>query len=227
MQAVFHLPRSQHPGKKVSADADGFKLGTQRVRGNSAIRTGHHSHLLTAKRRHHATQVIRSDKDVTVIDQDVLVAGVRQHLHHVAGFAVVAQHLRAEHQPDLAGRELAHELMDGLYGRIVGLVDAKDNFVFGIILDAMAAKALIHLRVNTTQGLENGNRRSKFGVRLTAVLEKGADTPQAKHIKAHAAQGQHRCHQTAYEANHEWKKTNLLIVCYARNQAYLGAINAL
>ena len=85
----------------------------------------------------------------------MLIAGVGQHLDQVAGLAIIAQHLGADHQLDLADGELAHELLNCLYCGIIGLIHAEDDFVFGIILDAMAAEALIHLGIDAPQRLKN------------------------------------------------------------------------
>src|SRR2546426_4663295 len=122
--------------------------------------------------------------------------------------------------------------MNGFHGRIVGIVYAKDNFVFRVILDAVAAETLIHLRVNPAQRLQDGNRRREVRVGLAAIAQKSPDAPQAEHIKPHATQGQGSRNETAEVTHHEIREAKLLlyatsIVCYVLPRLYLSTINAL
>ena len=84
--------------------------------------------------------------------------------------------------------ESHHEAWPGaLNGGIVGVTHAKDDLVFRVILNAVAAEALIHLGIDSAQRLEDGNRRSKGWKGLPAFAAEAADAPQAEQIKAHAA----------------------------------------
>ena len=53
------------------------------------------------ERSKHAPQIIARDQNVTVIDDDVLVARLRQHLSKITDFAVEAQHVRTMHDSQL------------------------------------------------------------------------------------------------------------------------------
>jgi len=115
---------------------------------------------------------------------------MRQHLHQVAGLAIVAQDLRTDHKLYLAIGEFLNELVDGVDRGIVRFTHAKDDFVLGIVLDAMAAEALIHLRINAPERLQNGDRWRESRSGFSAVAQELACRQQAKHIKAHAAKSQ-------------------------------------
>ena len=127
-----------------------------------------------------AAEILRNEDtaaDITVIDDDVPILRVRQHLHQIAGLAIVAQDFRADYQLDVATRELAHELVHRVHCGILSVIYAEDDFVVRIILHAMAGETLIHLRIDAAQRFKDGNRRREFRIRLATVMQKGADTP--------------------------------------------------
>src|SRR5581483_2221898 len=51
--------------------------------------------------------------------------------------------------------------MDKRDGRIVRIAHTEDDFVFGVILQAVGTEALVHLGVSTLQRFKNRNRRVK------------------------------------------------------------------
>ena len=57
--------------------------------------------------------------------------GKGQHLHQVAGLAIVAEHLRADQETDFAMGKFADQLLHAGHGGIVRLTDAKNDFVLG------------------------------------------------------------------------------------------------
>ena len=64
-------------------------------------------------------------------------------------------------------------------GGIVRVADAEDDFVFPIVLQAMAAEALVDLRVGAAQWLKDGNRGSEVRQLLMAHAAKSECAPQA------------------------------------------------
>src|SRR5262249_37633126 len=147
-------------------------------------------YVFPGKRRHYAVQVIGRNKDVTVVDQKMVVLGLGKHLHQVAGLAVVAKNVGTNHQLNLALGKLAHQPMNRFHGGVVRFADAKNNLVFGIGLDAVAAEALIHLRVHAAQGFENGYWWVKSSGFVAAPTPEGVSAPQTEQIKAHAAKSE-------------------------------------
>ena len=69
---------------------------------------------------------------------------------------------------------------------------AENDLVFWIVLDAVAAKTLIHLRIDAPQWLQNGNWRGKARLRFAGFATKAVHAPQAQDIKTHAAKREHR-----------------------------------
>ncbi len=83
------------------------------------------------------------------------MAGKRRHLDQIADLAIVAQHFRADKQANLAVGKFLDQLLHGGHGGIGGLADAEDQFIVGVVLQAMAAKALIHLGIDAAQRLQD------------------------------------------------------------------------
>src|SRR6266478_3289586 len=102
-------------------------------------------------------QVVRIYPDIAIVHNDVLVPRLRQHLRQVADFDIGAEDFFTQYEPDGNLRELRLQSLYKSNCWIVGVADPEDDFVFGIILQTMAAKALIHLRVGTLEWLENVN----------------------------------------------------------------------
>src|SRR4029077_487712 len=105
--------------------------------------------------RSDAMQVVRIYPDITIVHNDVLVPRLGQHLRQVADFDIGAEDFFTQYEPDGNLRELGLQSLYKSNCRIVGVTDPKDDFVFGIILQTVAAKALIHLRIGTLERLEN------------------------------------------------------------------------
>src|SRR5215831_468920 len=103
---------------------------------------------------------------------------------------------------DFATGKLAHQPVNGFHGGVVRLTYAKDDFVLRVILHAMAAETLIHLRINAAQGLEDGHRRSDGKRVLAAGSLKAARAPEAEQVKPHAAHCQPSCYQSWYKIQH-------------------------
>src|SRR6185312_4831407 len=118
----------------------------------------------------------------------MVISGMRGHLDQVADLAIVAENFRADHQmnPDLG--ILVDQLLNGFRSRIFRIAYAKNDLVFGIVLNAVAAKTFIHPRINPTQRLENGDWRREFLSWLANGFPERASAPQAQRIKSHPAQ---------------------------------------
>ncbi len=100
MNPVFDLACRENAGNEIGANADRLKLRAQCVRSYTTIRTSDHTNPGLRERRHHPAKVIGRDVDVAVVDEDVVIPCLGQHLHQIAGLAIVAQNLRTDHQLD-------------------------------------------------------------------------------------------------------------------------------
>ncbi len=115
------------------------------------------------------------------------VAGKRRHLDQIADLAIVAEHLRADQQANLAVGKFPDQLLHGGHGGIGGFTDAEDQFVVGIILQAVAAEGLIHLRIDAAQRLQDTDGRSDGRLRKCASLLEAMGAPETIQVKAHPA----------------------------------------
>ena len=94
-------------------------------------------------------EVVRTDADVGVIDDEVVVAGVWRKLREVADFAVGAEDFGAEDELDGAIGEIGLELVDDGAGGIVERGDAEEDFVWtGVFLAAVAGEGFGHAGID-------------------------------------------------------------------------------
>ncbi len=100
----------------------------------------HHSHRpfgRTGKRegRHGFAKIPRADEDVAVVDEQMIVPRLGNHLHQVADLAVRAENLRAHDHPNGLLRKFSLEFLDGLHRSVFHTVDAEENLIApGIVL---------------------------------------------------------------------------------------------
>ena len=136
-----------------------------------------------------------------------------QHLHQVAGLAIVTQHFRADQKANLATGKFADQPLDSFHRWIVRLTNAEDNFILWIILNAVAAEAFIHLRINAAQRLKNAHRRGKGGRLAVVRLKKRPGAPQAEQVKAHAAHSQPSRYQSWKKIQHCRSRSTRILNC--------------
>src|SRR5208282_364495 len=69
---------------------------------------------------------------------------------------------------------------------IARIVDSKNNFVFRVILQAVAAKALVDFRIDSLQRLQDRNRRQRLcgagALARRLPAQKCRSTPQAQQV---------------------------------------------
>src|SRR5215469_17168787 len=202
MNSAFDLPRREHAGNEIRADADRLQLGSESIGCDPPVWAGDHPHVLILKWGHYPGQVIGRDKDVAVVDKDMVMPGKGQHLNQVAGLAVVPQHVRTHQEPDVALREFFHQFVDCFNRRIVGVAHAENDFVCRIILDAVTAEALIHLRIHATQWFQDRNWPGETGtIGLLSAL-KGPRTPQAQGVEPYPAESETSGNHSCYKLKH-------------------------
>ena len=81
--------------RKIRADAERFQSRSQGRAGNAAIKTSHQARLCgSASGAVHSPQVVGLNPDVAVVDENVFVLRLRQHLRQIADFGIGAQILR-------------------------------------------------------------------------------------------------------------------------------------
>jgi len=160
--AAFQLPRSEHARTKVCADAQSFQTRSQRRPGHSAVEASDHSDAWVGQRRGHPAQVVGCDANVAVVDNQAVIASFRQHLRQVADLHVRAQDLRTNQQLNSAIGELPLQFLHALDCRVAGVAHPKNDFVFRIVLQAVAAKAFIHFRIGAFEGFKNRDGRQRL-----------------------------------------------------------------
>src|ERR1700719_4605474 len=134
-----------------------------------------------------ATKIITLDVNVAVIDQQVLIMSRWKHLLQIADLHIGAEFVWANDQTDPAVRKFALQLLHAGDGGVFGMAHTKNNFVLGIVLQAVAAEAFVDVRVGAFQRLENGDRgqRSRGGRGRpphTTLAQKNESAPQANQV---------------------------------------------
>jgi len=159
MDAAFELTRRQNARAEIRADAEAFEARTQRRSRYAAIKAGHHSDSRISQGGDDALKIVRFDSNVTVIDDQMIVPSQCKHLCEIADLHIGAQNIWANHQLDFVLRELLLQRLHAGDRGIVGIADTEDDFVFRIVLQAVAAKALVNFRIDSFQRFENRNWR--------------------------------------------------------------------
>ena len=115
-------------------------------------------------------EVAGRDEDVGVVDEDVLVARVREHLGEVGELAVGAEALGALDEADVDVRVVDAEAGDLGDGGVVERADAEEELEgAGVVLRAVAGEAGVHARVDALDGLEDGDAGGEGGVGLRGL----------------------------------------------------------
>src|SRR5262249_58313767 len=112
------------------------------------IKAGHQSNFRVSERRHYSGQVIWWNGNVRIVHYDVLMRRDLQHLNQVADFDIGTQFFFTNNRLDPRAWELLLELFDHFQRRIIGLADAKNDFVLAIVRQAMSPESLIHARID-------------------------------------------------------------------------------
>ena len=104
----------------------------------------------------------------------------------IAHLHIGAEYLGADNQSNVAVGEVSLQPFDRGHSGIGRIADAKNDFVFGVVLQAVTAEAFVNFRVSSLQRLENGNRWKRVclgcGRLARPALEKRRCRPQANEI---------------------------------------------
>ena len=169
VDAAFDAARGEDAGDEVGGDAESFharadgRLLARQAVGAAAIGRGDHADGAIARRRwresrHDGREVVGRDDDVAVVDDDVGIARMRQHLDEVRDLAVGAERLRALDDADGVAGKLFLKPADSGDGGIVQRADAEEDFVFAcIFLAAVAGEGGVHLVIEAVDRLEDAD----------------------------------------------------------------------
>jgi len=126
----------------------------------------------------------------------VIVARVRQHLNQVADLAVGAEPLLADHELNRPARELSNQALDQWHRGIVRLGHPEDDFVVGIVEQAVAAQALVCLWISTAHRFKNGDGWSEVAARCPSqALAELHRTGKSEEVISRRAQSAKRGHE--------------------------------
>src|SRR5450432_1018639 len=194
MNAAFNEPRHQHAGAEICAYEKRFQPRSQARTGDAAIEASHHPDFRIRERGHNTPQIAGLHTDVAIVDDDVLVPRFRDHVRQVADFGIRAQGSQAKHDPDGNLRKFSFQSLYKFNSRIIGVTDSENDFVCGILLQTMAAKALIHFRICALERLQNGNWNYGWcwagaPARRLSLTQKSARAKQANNVIANARNG--------------------------------------
>ncbi len=164
---AFEHAREQHAGLEIGSDGEGFKARKQRAMRVATVEGSHQAYGMRIamacrgwlrKRNHHALEVMRSDGDVGIANEQEFVLRVGNELREGADFAIGAEAVGALDEANGAIRKLLLQLLDGCDGGVVERGDAEEEFVGArVILAAVAAKGIEHAGVDALEGLENAD----------------------------------------------------------------------
>src|SRR5260370_36806674 len=96
------------------------------------------------------------------VEQQGVVAGFAQQGEELGKFFVDGVAARAIEEANLALREIAHQLLKNGDRSVVLVADAKNQFVVGIVLAAVAGEIFVGFGVEPANRVESADRRSKI-----------------------------------------------------------------
>src|SRR5579863_2052311 len=100
MQSALQQSCRQHARAKISADSKRFQSRSERRRRDSAVEARDHADVVLRERQDHIAKVVRVDANIAVIDEDVLVPTLAQHLFKIADLHICAENLRTNYKFD-------------------------------------------------------------------------------------------------------------------------------
>ena len=104
--------------------------------------------------------------------------GIWQHLLQGGNLAIRSPGRRAPQQLDGAIGKLLFQFAHCCRRGVVEICHSEDEFVLRIILEAMAPKSLVNLRICALERFENTDRRCKVRLRnLFSLTQKACCTP--------------------------------------------------
>ena len=123
------------------------------------------------ERSNHFSQVIARHADIAVVDDEIRVPGLRQHLQEIADLEIHSEDIAADNQPHRKLGKFRDQPFNCRHCGIVRRSYSKDDFVVRVILNTMTPQTLITMRIQAAQRLQNGNRRRKIASRRFAVVK--------------------------------------------------------
>jgi hypothetical protein len=124
---------------------------------------------------HYALQVVGTDGDVGVVDEQIRVARVTGKLDEVADLSIGSKTSWTFDEADRVMGKLELEMLHRLDGRVIGRGYSEEQLVFsGIVLAAVAAKGVDHLGIAALERLEDADRWGKVGQFAAADGEEDA-----------------------------------------------------
>src|SRR5260370_26148722 len=113
------------------------------------------------------------------VEQQGVVAGFAQQGEELGKFFVDGVAARAIEEANLALREIAHQLLKNGDRSVVFVADAKNQFVVGIVLAAVAGEIFVGFGVEAANRLQIADRRSKIKILPWTVTGLAKETPGA------------------------------------------------
>jgi len=91
----------------------------------------------------------------------VVVFDERVHLNEIADFVIRSERFVTDHELDVTLGEFSYQPMDKRDDHVVRMIYTEDDLELRIALNAMATKTLVSVRIGSTEGLEDGDRRTE------------------------------------------------------------------
>src|SRR6266851_4897409 len=125
----LQLACHEHTSTKIRTDTQRFQTRAEGRGSLSAVKARDHANFLVRKGCDDLIQIIGLYPNVAVIDNQVLVTRVGQHLCQVAYFYIRAQRLGANHEANLPVGKLALKLPHAFHRGVVRVAHTKNDFV--------------------------------------------------------------------------------------------------
>ena len=105
------------------------------------------------------------------------------HAHQLGHFVIDGVAARTEQNPNLPVREIPLQLFQNRHGGIALISDAKNQFIFRIVLPAVTGKVFVSLGIHPAKGLEVADGRGKPSIRGQPLVGVSKEPPRAEQHK--------------------------------------------
>lgn len=171
------LPSDENAGKEIGDHADGLQMLRKGVLFNGDIKAGDAAYIGIAKRCDDGAEIAGRNANVGVIDDEDVVFGFIDETNELGDFVVDGVATRAVENADLALRKVGDEFLNDGDSGVVVAADAKEEFIFGIVLAAEAGEIFVRIRVEAADWLQVADGREEIivGTQVAAAYKEIAN----------------------------------------------------
>src|SRR5579884_174249 len=161
---AFDLASHQSIGNSFRGKDQGFEFRSEAACGYAAEERGDGADGGIREARGDPAKIARGRANVTITDDQQVIAGFAGEARETVEFAISAKLLDARDQADGNLGEILLQLPNHGNDRVVRVGDGEENFVPRVVLPAETSEVFVGAAIDPTDGFENADRRGEGGI---------------------------------------------------------------